>query len=47
LVHIRALYGSIGDWAELYHQAHRVLAPGGWLEDFEFTIELRSDVCVA
>ncbi|KAH8749366.1 UMTA protein [Diaporthe sp. PMI_573] len=22
-VHIRALYGSIGDWTKLYHQAHR------------------------
>jgi len=43
-VHIRALYGSIGDWAELYRQAHRALVPGGWVENFELNITLHSDV---
>lgn len=42
-VHIRALYGSISDWSELYRQAFRVLKPGGYLENLEFTILLRSD----
>jgi ubiquinone/menaquinone biosynthesis C-methylase UbiE len=42
-VHIRALYGSISDWTELYRQAFRALRPGGYLENLEFTITLRSD----
>jgi ubiquinone/menaquinone biosynthesis C-methylase UbiE len=42
-VHIRALYGSISDWTELYRQAFRALRPGGYLENLEFTILLRSD----
>lgn len=44
LVHIRGLYGSIGDWTELYRQAYRVLLPGGWIEDCEFNITLYSDI---
>ncbi|KJK80761.1 hypothetical protein H634G_03910 [Metarhizium anisopliae BRIP 53293] len=43
-IHMRALYGSIGDWPRLYHQAYTALKPGGWLEDFEFTITLHSDL---
>ena len=43
LVHIRALYGSISDWTELYRQAFRALHPGGYLENLEFTITLLSD----
>ncbi|KAF7557744.1 hypothetical protein G7Z17_g368 [Cylindrodendrum hubeiense] len=43
-VHIRALYGCIGDWTELYRQAYKVLVPGGWLEDFEMNIHLHSDL---
>lgn len=42
-IHIRALYGSISDWPALYEQAYRTLRPGGWIEDFEFTITLHSD----
>lgn len=42
-VHIRALYGSIDDWAKLYRQAYGALVPGGWIEDFEFNITLYSD----
>ncbi|KAL9941557.1 hypothetical protein ACHAQF_006947 [Verticillium nonalfalfae] len=44
LIHIRALYGSIGDWPKLYGEAFRALEPGGYLENFEFTINLRSDL---
>lgn len=43
-VHMRALYGSIGDWPALYAQAYRALAPGGWLEDLELNITLHSDL---
>ncbi|OAA78596.1 Methyltransferase type 11 [Akanthomyces lecanii RCEF 1005] len=42
-IHIRALYGSINDWRRLYAQARDALMPGGWIENFEFTILLRSD----
>lgn len=42
-VHIRALYGSINDWGRLYGQVYDALVPGGWIEDFEFTIHLHSD----
>ncbi|KAH6853078.1 putative SAM dependent methyltransferase [Chaetomium sp. MPI-CAGE-AT-0009] len=42
-VHIRALYGSVGDWGRLYAQAYKALRPGGWLEDLEFNITLHSD----
>ncbi|GJN69822.1 hypothetical protein PLICBS_003874 [Purpureocillium lilacinum] len=42
-VHLRALYGSISDWGELYRQVFRALEPGGWLEDFEISIHLHSD----
>ncbi|KAL3957292.1 hypothetical protein ACCO45_007870 [Purpureocillium lilacinum] len=42
-VHLRALYGSISDWGELYRQVFRALEPGGWLEDFELRIHLHSD----
>ncbi|KHO01513.1 Methyltransferase type 11 [Metarhizium album ARSEF 1941] len=43
-IHMRALYGSISDWRRLYRQAYTALKPGGWLENFEFTINLRSDL---
>ncbi|KAJ6437135.1 SAM dependent methyltransferase [Purpureocillium lavendulum] len=43
-VHLRALYGSISDWAELYRQAYRALEPGGFVEDFEINIHLHSDL---
>lgn len=42
-IHMRALYGSISDWSKLYRQAFATLKPGGWLENFEFTITLHSD----
>ena len=42
-VHIRAMCGSISDWAKLYQQAYDVLVPHGWIENFEFTIHLHID----
>ncbi|KAK7408256.1 hypothetical protein QQX98_009568 [Neonectria punicea] len=43
-VHMRALYGSISDWGELYKQAYTSLVPGGWFEDMEINIRMYSDV---
>ncbi|KAI7768232.1 hypothetical protein LZL87_014078 [Fusarium oxysporum] len=43
-VHIRALYGSISDWGELYRQAFRSLEPGGWIENMEINIHMYSDI---
>lgn len=43
-VHIRALYGSIKDWPALYREAYLATKPGGWVENFEFTIRLHSDL---
>lgn len=43
-VHMRALYGSISDWGELYKQAYKTLVPGGWIEDMEVNIHMFSDL---
>ena len=43
-IHIRGLYGSIGDWGALYQQAFRATVPGGWVENFEYNIMVLSDV---
>ena len=43
-IHIRDLYGSIGDWRALYRQAFDHLKPGGWFEDQELDIRAHSDV---
>lgn len=43
-VHIRGLYGSITDWPQLYKEAYRALAPGGWIEHLEFDITPYSHV---
>lgn len=42
-IHIRAMYGCIPDWEELYRKAFRHLKPGGWLEDLEMDIRIQSD----
>ncbi|KAL2675688.1 hypothetical protein Neosp_011878 [[Neocosmospora] mangrovei] len=43
-IHIRALYGSISDWGELYRQAYAALSPGGWIENMEINIHMHSDL---
>lgn len=43
-IHMRDLYGSIGDWPALYKKAYNHLKPGGWFEDSEIDITCRSDV---
>lgn len=42
-VHIRCLMGSISNWPELYKQAYRHLAPGGWIQHLDMDIYFTSD----
>ncbi|KAM5376292.1 hypothetical protein ACJZ2D_005663 [Fusarium nematophilum] len=42
-VHMRALYGSIPDWRQLYRKAYRHLKPGGWIQDLEMDVRIESD----
>ncbi|KAI1072047.1 hypothetical protein LB507_004962 [Fusarium sp. FIESC RH6] len=42
-IHMRYLYGSIGDWGALFQEAYRACAPGGWVESFEASPRLESD----
>ncbi|KAF5004219.1 hypothetical protein FDECE_9276 [Fusarium decemcellulare] len=42
-VHIRALYGSIPDWQDLYRKAYAHLKPGGWIQDLEMEVRIESD----
>ncbi|KAG9200048.1 hypothetical protein G6514_007644 [Epicoccum nigrum] len=39
LIHIRGLTGCIRSWPALYAQCYDALAPGGWLEHLEFSVE--------
>ncbi|KUJ21593.1 S-adenosyl-L-methionine-dependent methyltransferase [Mollisia scopiformis] len=43
LVHIREMFGSIGDWDELFLQAYQTLKPGGYLECAEHSVTPVSD----
>lgn len=42
-VHIRYLFGSNPNWAELFRQAYRVLKQGRWIETFEADATLTSE----
>ena len=42
-VHIRQLFGSIADWPALYAEVFRVTKPGGYFENFEASVEIKSD----
>lgn len=44
-IHLRYMLGSFTreQWAELYAQAYAHLAPGGWIEQMETSIVMRSD----
>ncbi|KAF4456067.1 hypothetical protein F53441_1788 [Fusarium austroafricanum] len=42
-IHIRAMYGSIPNWVDLYKQAYTHLAPGGWIQDLEMDVKIQSD----
>lgn len=41
-IHIRGLFGSIGDWPELYTACFDHLQPGGYVEQVEWSIHNRS-----
>ncbi|KAH8794129.1 methyltransferase-like protein [Hyaloscypha finlandica] len=43
LIHIRSLFGSIQDWPALYEQVYKHLKPGGYIEQVEISINIRSD----
>ncbi|CCE28065.1 uncharacterized protein CPUR_01539 [Claviceps purpurea 20.1] len=42
-IHMRYIVGGIQDWTALLKEAYRCCAPGGWVESFEYDVELRSD----
>ncbi|KAI0112833.1 S-adenosyl-L-methionine-dependent methyltransferase [Daldinia grandis] len=42
-IHMRMLYGSVPDWADLYKKAFKHLKPGKWFEDMEFDVRIQSD----
>ncbi|KIN03515.1 hypothetical protein OIDMADRAFT_102037 [Oidiodendron maius Zn] len=42
-VHIRNLYGSIDDWPTLYSRAYNHMKPGAYIEQFELSVEVKSD----
>ena len=39
LIHIRGLTGCIRSWPAVYQQCYDALAPGGWIEHLEFSVE--------
>ena len=41
-VHIRGLFGSIADWPALYQQIYKHLAPGGYVEQLEWSLQKKS-----
>jgi len=41
-VHIRGLFGSIGDWPRLYREAYRHLRPGCYIEQVEWSVHNRA-----
>ncbi|KGO67581.1 hypothetical protein PITC_094500 [Penicillium italicum] len=44
-IHIRLMYGAFPPegWDQLYKQAYDALEPGGWIEQMEFDVRVRSD----
>lgn len=42
-IHIRCMMGSVKDWPRMYGQAFKNLAPGGWIQHLDMSIEFRSD----
>ncbi|KFX96552.1 hypothetical protein V490_03305 [Pseudogymnoascus sp. VKM F-3557] len=42
-IHVRAMYGSIANWPAFYQQALENLIPGGWYQQVEMSVVLRSD----
>lgn len=42
-IHLREMFGSIGDWDQLFAQAFRHTKPGGWIEIVEHSVEPACD----
>ncbi|CAI7564089.1 unnamed protein product [Penicillium pancosmium] len=44
-IHIRLMYGAFPPegWDQLYKQVYAALEPGGWIEQMEFDVRVRSD----
>lgn len=42
-IHIRYLFGAIKDWNNLFKEAYRCCAPGGWVQSGEADVTFRSD----
>ncbi|CCE28844.1 uncharacterized protein CPUR_02533 [Claviceps purpurea 20.1] len=42
-IHMRYIVGGIEDWTDLFKEAYRCCAPGGWVESLEYEPEFRSD----
>ncbi|KFY66075.1 hypothetical protein V496_02217 [Pseudogymnoascus sp. VKM F-4515 (FW-2607)] len=42
-IHVRAMYGSVADWPAFYQQALDNLVPGGWYQQIEMSVVLKSD----
>lgn len=41
-IHIRYMHGAIADWPKLYTEVFKALKPGGWVQQIEPNIELRT-----
>ena len=42
-IHMRYLFGSVGDWSALFREAFSACAPGGWVESLEVEVDYVSD----
>ncbi|KAL2826333.1 S-adenosyl-L-methionine-dependent methyltransferase [Aspergillus pseudoustus] len=42
-IHIRGMYGSVGDWDALYKKAYKHLKPGGYIEHWEQSVQAKSE----
>ncbi len=45
-IHIRYVVGSIADWPALFKSAYKCLKPGGWIESYEGSPNIRCDDAV-
>lgn len=36
-IHVRSLFGCISSWPAFYNECYRILKPGGWIEQAEFS----------
>ena len=42
-IHVREMFGSVGDWDEFFHQTFLHTKPGGYVEILEHSVQPRSD----